>query len=166
MKDMLKNPLLYYVLAPAIAALWPLLIWGIYLPAAGSDWEAEKSQYNEGQKVISEILVIDPDRLKFSDANNPSADFDYAGAIDKTAGSCGIPPSGYTINSGIIVTTAGQKSQSAKVDLKGVDITRFARFLSTVQLRWANLQCTQVKLTKRKGLPDTWDIALDFKYYY
>jgi hypothetical protein len=166
MKDIFRNPVLYYVLAPAIAALWPLLIWGIYLPAAGRNWETEKSQYNQGQDIIKEILTIDPDRLKFADANNPSAEFDYASAIDKTTGSCGIPPSSYTINSGIMVTTAGQKSQSAKVDLKGVDITKFTQFLSTVQLRWANLQCTQVKLTKRKGLPDTWDVGLDFKYYY
>jgi hypothetical protein len=63
-------------------------------------------------------------------------------------------------------SAAGQKSQSAKVGLKQVDITKFAKFLSTVQLRWANLQCSQVKLTKKKGLPDTWDVDLDFKYYY
>jgi hypothetical protein len=166
MKEIFKNPILYYILAPAAVALWPLLIWGVYLPAAGRNWETEKSQYDQAQGIIKEILAIDPERLKFSDSNNPSVEFDYASAIDKTTGSCGIPPSNYTINSGIIVTTAGQKSQSAKVDLKGVDITKFAKFLSTVQLRWANLQCTQVKLTKRKGLPDTWDVALDFKYYY
>jgi hypothetical protein len=111
-------------------------------------------------------LDIDPDRLKFADANNPSVEFDYASAINKTTGECGIPPAGYTINSGIMVVTSGQKTQSAKVDLKGIDITRFAKFLSTVQLRWANLQCTQVKLTKRKGLTDSWDVALDFKYHH
>ena len=166
MKDILRNPILYYILAPAIAALWPLLVWGIYLPAAEHKWEVEKSQYTQGQQVIQEILDIDSDRLKFADANVASVEFDYAGAIDQTAGSCGIPPSGYKLNSGIIVSSGGQKSQSAKVGLMGVDITKSARFLSTLQLRWANLQCTQIKLTKKKGLPDTWDVDLDFKYYY
>ena len=166
MKDMLKNPVLYYILAPVMAALWPLLIWGVYLPAAGRNWETEKSQYNQGQNIIKEILNVDPDRLKFADANSASVEFDYASAIDSTAGSCGIPPTGYNLNSGIIITSAGQKSQSAKVSLKGVDITKAAKFLSTVQIRWASLQCTQIKLTKKKGLPDSWDVDLDFKYYY
>lgn len=139
---------------------------GIYLPAAGRNWETDKSQYNQGQDIIKEILAIDPDRLKFADANSTSVEFDYASAIDKTAGSCGISSSGYTINSGIMVTSAGQKSQSAKVSLRGVDVATFARFLSTLQIRWASLQCSQVKLTKKKGLPDSWDIDLDFKYYY
>jgi hypothetical protein len=115
---------------------------------------------------MKEILTLDPDRLKFADSNNTAAEFDYASAIEKTAGLCKIPPTNYKLSSGIIITSDGQKSQSAKVGLKQVDITKFAKFLSTLQLRWANLQCAQVKLTKKKGLPDTWDIDLDFKYYY
>jgi hypothetical protein len=166
MKEIYKNPTLYYILAPVVAALWPLLIWGVYLPAVGHNWQVETSQYNEGQNIMTEILALDPDRLKFADSNNVSAEFDYAGAIDKTAALCGIPPSDYKLSSGVIITSAGQKSQSAKVALKGVDIAKFAKFLSTAQLRWASLQCSQVKLTKRKGLPDTWDVDLDFKYYY
>lgn len=166
MKQIYKNPALYYILAPVIAALWPLLIWGVYLPAAGHNWQAETSQYNEGQGIIKEILALDPDRLKFADSNNASAEFDYASAIEKTAALCGIPPASYKLSSGIIITSAGQKSQNAKVSLMQVDVTKFAEFLSTLQLRWANLQCAQVKLTKKKGLPDSWDIGLDFKYYY
>jgi hypothetical protein len=166
MKQIYKNPALYYILVPVIATLWPLLIWGVYLPAAERNWQVETSQYNEGQSIMTEILALDPDRLKFADSNNTAAEFDYAGAIEKTADLCKIPPTSYKLSSGIIITSGGQKSQSAKVGLKQVDITKFAKFLSTLQLRWANLQCGQVKLTKKKGLPDTWDIDLDFKYYY
>ncbi|MFA5251746.1 MAG: hypothetical protein WC454_04075 [Phycisphaerae bacterium] len=166
MKDFYKNPALYYILAPVAAALWPLLIWGVSLPASKHSWEVEKSRYDQGQNIITEILALDPDRLKFADANSASAEFDYANAIDKTAGLCGIPSTNYTLSSGVMLTTAGQKSQSAKVALKAVDITKSAKFLSSLQLRWANLQCSQVKLTKKKGLPDTWDVDLDFKYYY
>ncbi|MGA1979781.1 MAG: hypothetical protein ABSG99_04340 [Sedimentisphaerales bacterium] len=166
MKQIYKNPALYYILAPVLVALWPLLIWGVYLPAAGRNWQVEKAQYSEAQGIIAEILAIDPDRLEFVDSNNTAAEFDYASAIEKTAGSCGIPPTNYKLSSGIITSTGGQKSQSAKVGLKQVDITKFAKFLSTLQLRWANLQCSQVKLTKKKGLPDIWDVDLDFKYYY
>ncbi len=66
----------------------------------------------------------------------------------------------------MVVTTSKQKSQNAKVSLKQVDIGKSARFLSMIQLRWAKLQCVQVKLDKKKGLPDMWDIDLDFKYYF
>ncbi len=166
MKEIYKNPTLYYILAPAVVALWPLLIWGVYLPSARRNWQVESSQYDKAQNVIKEILAIDPDRLNFADSQNTVAEFDYASAIEKTAASCGIPPTDYKLNSGIIITSSGQKSQSAKVGLKQVDITKFAKFLSTLQLRWANLQCVQVKLTKKKGLPDSWDIDLEFKYYY
>jgi len=166
MKQIYKNPTLYYILVPVIVALWPLLIWGVYSPAAGHNWEVEQSQYGEAQSIMKEILALDPDRLKFVDSNNTAAEFDYASAIERTADFCKIPPTNYKLSSGIIITSGGQKSQSAKVGLKQVDITKFAKFLSTLQLRWANLQCAQVKLTKKKGLPDTWDVDLDFKYYY
>jgi hypothetical protein len=167
MKQIYKNPALYYILAPVVVALWPLLIWGVYLPAARHNWQVESSQYNEAQSIMKEILALDPERLEFADAQNTTAEFDYASAIEKTAGLCGIPSTNYKLNSRIIVTSSsGQKTQGAEIGLKQVDITKFAKFLSMLQLRWANLQCNQVKLTKKKGLPDIWDVDLDFKYYY
>jgi hypothetical protein len=165
MKELYKNPIFYYILVPVIAVLWPLLVWGIYLPSARHKWQAETSQYKKAQEIIREILSIDPDRLT-ADSQTAAAEFDYAIAMERTAGMYGIPSTGYRLNSGVIISTAGQKSQSAKVSLKAVDITRFANFLSTLQLRWANLQATQVKLTKKKGLPDSWDVDIEFKYYY
>jgi len=166
MKEIYKNPTLYYILVPVVAALWPLLIWGVYLPAAANNWQVEGAQYSEAQSIMAEILALDPDRLEFADSQNAAAEFDYASAVEKIASLCRIPSTHYKLSSGIIITSGGQKSQSAKVGLKQVDITKFAKFLSTIQLRWANLQCAQVKLTKKKGLPDTWDVDLDFKYYY
>lgn len=168
MKEIYKNPTLYYILVPVIVALWPLLIWGVYLPAAADNWQVERTQYNEAQSIMADILALDPDRLEFADSNNATAEFDYAIAVEKVASLCKIPSTNYKLSSRPIINPGGQKSQSqsAKVGLKQVDITRFAKFLSTIQLRWANLQCTRVKLTKKKGLPDTWDVDLDFKYYY
>ncbi len=166
MKEIYKNPTLYYILVPVVVALWPLLVWAIYLPQAKSSWENEKEQYNKAQKIIAEILTIDPDRLEFADAKMGDAEFDYASVVERVAGLCEISSTNYKLSSGIIMTSKGQKSQSAKVGLKDVDIRKFAKFLSAIQLRWANLQCSQVKLTKKKGLPDKWDVDLDFKYYY
>ena len=64
------------------------------------------------------------------------------------------------------MVTSGKKSQTANVALKEVGLEKFAKFLSTIQLRWESLQCERIKLTKKKGLPDTWDIDLVLKYYY
>lgn len=166
MTDIYKNPTLYYILVPIIVALWSLLVWGVYLPEAERKWQAEKTQYNKAQNTMTEILTLDPDRMEFADSKTAAAEFDYASALAKIAGLCKIPSTNYKLSSGIITTTGGQKSQRAKVGLKQVDIVKFAKFLSTIQLRWANLQCAKVKLIKKKGLPDTWDVDLEFKYYY
>ena len=95
-----------------------------------------------------------------------SSEFDYLVAVNKVAGQCRISAADYTFSAGPVMKVGNQKSQTAHVTLKAVDMTRFASFLATIQLRWANLQCTKVKLTKKKGLPDTWKADLDFKYYY
>lgn len=166
MKDIYKNPVFYYVLVPVLVALWPLLVWGFYLPRAEKKWNLEKKQYEESQSKITEILNLDPERVDFAASKNAKTEFDYAIAVEKIASLCQIPASNYSLSSGMVMTAGGQKSQSAKVGLKQVDITKSARFLSMIQLRWAKLQCVQVKLDKKKGLPDMWDIDIDFKYYF
>lgn len=166
MKDIYKNPTLYYILAPIVVVLWSLVVWGFYLPEAEHKWQAEKSQYNKAQAIMVDILALDPDRIEFADSKTTAAEFDYANAVERVASLCKIPSSNYKLSSRPIVDSGGQKSQSAHVALRNVDITKFARFLSTIQLRWAGLQCVKVKLTKKKGLPDAWDINLEFKYYY
>lgn len=168
MKDIYKNPILYYIAVPVIAGLWPLLVWAIYLPAAQKDVEEQIAQYKKAEPIMMEILTLEPDRLEFADANDTAADFTYGEAIDRVASLCRIPPSKYNLSSAMIITTNDKKSQSASVDLKQVDIRKFARFLSMMQLRWANLQCEQLKLTKKQNLPDNdmWDVDIKFKYYY
>ena len=168
MKDIYKNPILYYIVVPVIVGLWPVLVWAIYLPAAQKDVEEQMDQYKRAEPIMMEIFTLEPDRLEFADANDTAADFTYGEAIDRVASLCRIPPSKYNLNSAMIIPTNDKKSQSASVDLKQVDIRKFARFLSMMQLRWANLQCEQLKLTKKQNLPDNdmWDVDIKFKYYY
>ena len=168
MKDIYKNPILYYIAVPVIVGLWPLLVWAIYLPNAQKDVEEQIAQYKKAEPIMMNILTLEPDRLEFADANDTAADFTYGEAIDRVASLCKIPPSKYNVSSAMKITTKDQKSQSATVDLKQVDIRKFARFLSMMQLRWANLQCEQLKLTKKQNLPDNdiWDVDIKFKYYY
>ena len=113
-----------------------------------------------------EILALNPGRLD-TDANGAPAEFAYASAVAKVASFCGIPSANKTVSSGPIIKRQGKKTQTATVGLKDIDITKFAKFLSTIQLRWADLECVQLKRLKKKaGFPDRWDVDLEFKYYY
>lgn len=162
MKDVYKNPILYYIVVPVVIALWPLLIWGVYLPKANDALNLELNDYKKAEDIMLAILNLDRDRLKLSDPNSVATEFGYATAIERVASSCKIPSTNYKLSA----TSKGQKSQDCHVELKQVGIVQFAEFLSTIQLRWANLQCERLKLTKEKGLPDMWKVDLDFKYYY
>jgi hypothetical protein len=166
MKDIYKNPILYYIVTPVIVVLWPLFVRAIYLPAAEKGVRNQQAQYRKAEAAMMEILTLDPDRREFADANNISAEFNYADAIDNVARSCGILPDKYKLSSGMRIKSRDRENQSASVNLKQIDIKRFAEFLDKIQFRWANLQCNRVKLTKKKGLPDMWDVDIEFKYYY
>ena len=168
MKDIYKNPILYYIAVPVIVGMWPLLVWAIYLPNAQKNVEELMDQYKRAEPIMMEIFTLEPDRLEFTDANDTTADFTYGEAVDRIASICGIPPSKYNLSSGTIMTVRGQESQNASIDLKEIDIRKFARFLSMLQLRWANLQCERLKLSKKQNLSDNdlWDIDIELKYYY
>jgi hypothetical protein len=164
MKDIYKNPMLYYILVPVVAALWPLLVWAVYLPQAEESLNSEEAQCKKGEQIIDDIFILDRDRA--IDANDTTTEFTYAGAVNRTAALCKIPPTKYKLSSRMIMKSERQKSQSANVVLKEVDIVSFSQFLSLIQKRWANLQCNRVKLTRKESLPDVWDVDIEFKYYY
>ncbi|MBL7187817.1 MAG: hypothetical protein ISS70_15960 [Phycisphaerae bacterium] len=168
MRDIYKNPILYYVAIPVIVGLWPLLVWAIYLPAAQDGVTEQMDQCKRAESVMMEILTLDPERLEFAEPNETATEFTYGGAVDRVAGLCDISAGDCAVHTGVIVTTREQKSQTANVNLKLVDVVRFAKFLSMIQLRWADLQCESVKLTKKENLPDNdmWDVDIRFKYYY
>ena len=138
----------------------------MYLPDTKKNLDSDINQYEKAQQQIENILDLDVGRLELANTQKGNVEFDYVTEVYKIAALSGIAQSNCRINSGIIITSGEQKSRSAKVTFKDVDIVKFAKFLSNIQLRWANLQCTKIKLTKKKGLPDTWDVDLDFKYYY
>jgi hypothetical protein len=166
-KEFYRNPLFYYMAVPVIAAGWVLLTWTVGLPQAQRRWELSRAEYDKVQAIITEILNIDPDRLDFTDSKKSDTEFDYAVVVEKIASLCRIPSADYKLSSGPIITsTDGQKSQRAKIVLQQVDIKGFSEFLTTLQFRWASLQCTQLKLQQKKGLKDKWEVDLDFVYYH
>ena len=99
MKDVYKNPILYYIAVPVIVGLWPLLVWAIYLPNAQKDVEEQMAQYKRAEPIMMEIFTLEPDRLEFADANDTAADFTYGEAIDRIASLWRLPPSKYNLSS-------------------------------------------------------------------
>lgn len=167
MKDIYKNPTLYYILIPAVSALWPLLVWAVYLPQAERSLDSDISKFSEARETVDRILTLDPERSELVDAKTGTVEFDYANEIYRLASSCGIPQSNCKLRTGLLIKkSGGQRSQSANVTLENVNVTSLAEFLSKIQSRWANLQCTEVKLTQKTAVRDKWDVKLKFTYYY
>lgn len=165
-KDIFKNPLFYYILVPAVLVSWPLTVSMVSLPAAKREWANELQQYNKATDVMQLILKTDPERLEFVNRDTGSSQFDYAVAIEKIASECAISSGNYKLSSSKIMTSKDQKTQDAKLNITEIDLVKFANFLSKIQFRWPDLQCTKITLTKKKASPDLWDIDLDFKYYF
>ncbi len=166
MRDIYKNPIFYYALAPILAGLWPLLVWGVYLPQAEEAWDSDQKLYKEATASIVEILDKDPDRLKIVAETKSLGRFAYAEAVDRATNLCRIPSSNYRLSTGSIVTSGGKETQQARVNLIDVGIVQVAQFLSTIQSMWVNLSCERIRLTKKAGMPDLWDMDVTFQYAY
>jgi len=155
----------YYLVAPVLVSLWPLLVSMMYLPDARRSMKQEQTLCVEGQKHILDILRYDPERLRFAPEKDET-EFSFDKAIARAANMCGIRSAhGYSVG-GIGGDKNDKKTQNAKVDLKAVGIVQAATFLSSIQSMWVGLKCDQVKLTKKKGMPDQWDAEMKFWYTY
>lgn len=168
MRDIYKNPILYYVAVTVLVGLWPLLVWAVYLPAAQDSVAEQIKQYKQAKLLMKDILTLDPERLEFTELNETATEFTYGGAIDSVARLFDMPADNCAVHTGVIVTAREQKSQTANVDLKQVDIVKFTKFLSKILVLWVDLQCESVKLTKKDNLPDNdmWDVDIKFRYIY
>jgi hypothetical protein len=167
MKNIHKNPILYYIAMPVLVGLWPLLVWAVFLPNAQKNLDKTKAENDKAVPIMWDILTLDPSLSEVADPNENTAEFNYDNVVFQVASLCNIPPSNCNLNARSIQAASGQqKTQAANVSLKQTGIVTFARFLSTIQARWPNLQCTSITLTQKPGLPDIWDIDIEFKYYY
>lgn len=167
MRDIHRNPVLYYLGIPLLIGLWPLLVWAVYLPAAERNCNQDYSLLIEGQTQIMGILEIDPQRIiRGVDPNNVVREFAYDVAVPQIANLCAIPPGNLQYGAGGKVNFSGKQRQDGTVNLKDVGIVQAAKFLSMIQTTYVNLQCDKIELTKRKDMPDQWKVDLHFIYYY
>jgi hypothetical protein len=166
MREVYKNPMLYYLLAPILVAAWPLLVRAVYLPEAERGSRDELALCLEGQSCVQDIRKYDPERMTGNDSPEVSLEFQYPKAIDRVANLCGIPSTSYNQTTSPPQTVNNKKTQNARVTLVNVGIVQAANFLSTIQSMYVNLKCERLKLTKKEGLPDQWDAEMTFWYTY
>ncbi len=165
MKDILRKPIFYFIAVPVVLSLWPLWLATVGTIGAKNRLYEEKQRFVESQEKIAEILQLDSKRLEYAETQNKAGSFDYATAINKVAQECGITPTGYNISVKPARNVSGQKVQEASLAVDNLDIVRFTTFLSLMQYRWPNLQCTQLKLEKKKGAKDSWKADMRLSYF-
>lgn len=167
MREIYKNPMLYYVLIPVLVGMWPLLVVAVYLPNARQALEREAGKYGDGQAEVIDILTIDPERPKMIDKNVAPTEFTYSAATERVANLCKITSSNWDYTASPPIVTSSKKRQDARVKLTNVSIVQGANFLYTIQSMWPNrLTCENLKLQKKKAMPDQWDVDFSFLYYY
>lgn len=167
MKDLHKNPKLYYILVPLVVGFWPLLVWAMYLPDARETLKDELRLAKKGEELAVKILVLDPERVDAIDPNKEPIEFSYATAVDKVAGKCGIATTKYKLNTGTAITRDKQKSQTANLRIEDISVLQLAQFISLMQHGWGTL-CEDITLTKVKGeaRPDVWTVDLKLNYFF
>jgi hypothetical protein len=166
MKDYHKNPNFYYIIIPVLTVFWLLFVSTSALPKSKQELKKTFDASNSAEDLIIKILQTDPDRLNYKNEKGKSSEFDYTTAIDQFAKLCGIAPSKYSYTGGRDVKRSGMKTKSADVSINDVDIETLAKFLSTILIRWPDLKCDLIKLTKLNTGKDNWKVALKFTYYY
>jgi hypothetical protein len=165
MKDIYRNPMFYYILVPLLIGIWPLSIWLVYLPRAEESLKNDGKTYEQSKEVMERILTLDPTQLELAQANTADDKFDYNIAVDMAAAKCGIVTKGVNVSPPRFVRK--QQTQDARVTLENVDITGFAKFITSLQIAWPSLQCEKIDLAKKPGaVADQWNIDVTLKYYY
>jgi len=164
MKAYLKNPNLYYIVAPAAAALWVIFLMTVSLPATDKNIKAAQNDYSKAQDLLAKIANIDPGRLHYKAPKNGARQFDYSTAIEEIAGMVKIPSSNYTLVARRPVRTGGKERRSADLTISTVDIETLAKFTSQMLLRWSDLECELMSLDRLSTGKNHWKAIVKFTY--
>ena len=167
MKDYLRNPMFYMVAMPVLAGAWMLYAWLLAYPSSVQKWTASKTEYEDTQKVLEQILRMEPQRLTFKQEKSQATDFDYTNVIDQFTKQFGIAPDNYTLNVRGATKKAGKTVKSADLAIKTIDIENFCKFLSAVLARWPELECETLRLDRLPTAKNAWKVVnVHFTYYY
>ncbi|MBM4104063.1 MAG: hypothetical protein FJ263_08435 [Planctomycetes bacterium] len=166
-KDYLRSPLFYMVAVPVLAGAWMIYAWTLAYPSSVQKWNASKTEYDETQKTLEQILRIEPQRLTFQQEKSQATGFDYAIVIDQFTKQFGIASDNYTFNVRDTTKKAGKTVKSADLAIKTIDIENFCKFLSAILTRWPELECETLRLDRLPTGKNAWKVVnVHFIYYY
>ncbi len=166
-KTTLKNPNVYYIAAPVLAALWAVLAGIVFYPGAVKGYEQDvKPEYEKSQELIEQILTLQPERLQFAKAGGSDRPFDFGEVVTTLTGVFDIPTTRYTLNVRGEVKRGKKNARSASMEIKEIDVARLARFLATMLTGWPDLECEKLSLEKAKTGKDNWNADMTLTYYY
>ncbi len=167
MKNFHKNPNFYYVVIPAVFAVWAMFTWVISLPAAGEKWKKQKREFESSQGLVTQILEVAPEKLDFEKEKEKAKEFDYVNVVDEFAKQWKVSASNYSLNVGKETRRAGKQTvKTATLSIKPVDIGKFINFLSSILSQWHKLQCDEITLTKQKTGKNVWKADVKLVYYF
>jgi hypothetical protein len=166
MKEFYKKPESYYFIIPILVLIWILTVAFLTLPTAESRFGRAAQDRDKIQGYVTTILSIDRDRLKYKELVNKTGKFDYAVVIDNFVQLHGIKTSDYTPQIQGPNKRGKQLTQIANITIKSIGIEKFAKFLSSLQRSWPNLQCDTLTLKKEKTALDSWEAKMKFTYVF
>jgi len=167
MKELLKNPNFYYIVAPSVTLVFALMAAFVFYPRASAKWQDSESEFKEVQTKAEELLKLQPERLAYKvDETKTGEKFDFTVVINDFAKVFDIRESNYTTSVKGQVRKQGKMARSATVSIKSIDIEKLCKFLSTMLAYWPDLECDVLSLDKGKAGKDDWKADLTLTYYY
>lgn len=165
-KAYLRNPMVYTIGVPAIAAMWMLYVWLGAYPSSLDRYNTAYADYQESQKHLEQIINLEPQRLLYQQEKGKASEFDYTNVIGDFAKQFGIAPGDYTLVVRGATKRAGQTIKSADMSIKTIDIENLCKFVSAVLQRWPELECERLAIDKLSVGKNSWKVSLRFTYKY
>jgi hypothetical protein len=167
MKIDFKDPNVYYILVPVLAAIWAMTAGWVLYPKSVKAWQESQAEFIKAQALMDQLVTLQPGRLAYKvDENAKSQDFDFTKTINEFAAALSIPPSNYNLTVRSEANRAGRKTRSASISIKSIDIEKLAQFLSALLLRWPDLKCDTLSFSKIKDAKNNWQAEISLTYFY
>ncbi|MEN6308778.1 MAG: hypothetical protein ABFD91_13610 [Anaerohalosphaeraceae bacterium] len=162
----MKNPMVYTVVVPLLAGLWLLYTWAVAYPTSIENMDQGKKDYEEAQKMLDQILTLEPQRLSYQQEKGKTSEFDYTNVIDQFTKQFAIAPGDYTLTVRGATKKAGQTIKGADLSIKTIDIEKLCKFISALLIRWPELECERLAVEKLPAGKNNWKITLRLTYKY
>ena len=167
MKKYLKNPFFYYAVIPAVAGIWAVAAGMVFYPRASSSLQDSQAEYKAAEELLAQIIAVEPQRLVYKQEKGTAVvDFDFTQVVNEFASLFSIPSSNFTLNTRGETRRAGKRARSAVLSIKTIDVEKTTKFLSTMLIRWPDLQCEILSLDKLPQGKNNWKVDMTLTYYY